>query len=311
MPTYNKKELENLAEKYGFIRDTFEKTFRLVKILEFINSNEFLSERLLLKGGTAINLTILDLPRLSVDIDLDYRFNESKEQIAENRRKITDLISTYMEKNGYKMSNKARYSYALDSLRFDYLNSGGNIDTIKIDINYLTRTHILNPTLANIIPPIFNCECKIWTVNPIEIFASKIVALLTRGLPRDLYDLIDIKNAQLFENDKDLLRKCVVFYISMTSDEGDIDGFSSINDLNLMKTRRELNSVVTKHTRLRLNEWKEEAIKYLEELLVFTDNEVEYLKRFNNKDYCPELLFDDAEIIERLKNHPMALWKCQ
>ena len=37
----------------------------------------------------------------------------------------------------------------------------------------------------------------------------------------------------------------------------------------------------------------------------------EYLDRFEEKKYMPELLFEDAEIVERVKNHPMALWKCK
>ncbi len=41
-------------------------------ILEFLNTHEYMCEHLLLKGGTAINLTIFNLPRLSVDIDLDF-----------------------------------------------------------------------------------------------------------------------------------------------------------------------------------------------------------------------------------------------
>jgi hypothetical protein len=30
---------------------------------------------------------------------------------------------------------------------------------------------------------------------------------------------------------------------------------------------------------------------------------------FTNRNYRPELLFDDEEIISRIKNHPMALWR--
>ena len=39
--------------------------------------------------------------------------------------------------------------------------------------------------------------------------------------------------------------------------------------------------------------------------------EQEYLNKFEQKKYMPELLFEDAEIVERVKNHPMALWKCK
>lgn len=32
---------------------------------------------------------------------------------------------------------------------------------------------------------------------------------------------------------------------------------------------------------------------------------------FEQKMYKPELLFDDMEIVERVRNYPMALWKCR
>ena len=60
-----------LAAEHGFIRDTFEKVSRLVGLLAFFERDPALSKYLALKGGTAINLTIFSLPRLSVDIDLD------------------------------------------------------------------------------------------------------------------------------------------------------------------------------------------------------------------------------------------------
>ncbi len=48
-------------------------------ILEFLNTREYMCEHLLLKGGTAINLTVFNLPRLSVDIDLGYIPNLTRE----------------------------------------------------------------------------------------------------------------------------------------------------------------------------------------------------------------------------------------
>jgi len=40
-----------------------------------------------------------------------------------------------------------------------------------------------------------------------------------------------------------------------------------------------------------------------------TDKEKQFLVCFGQKEYLPELLFDDEEVIGRLKKHPMALWK--
>lgn len=71
MPDYDKHKLGKQARELGFIRDTVEKVFRLSEILKYINNDPLLRESLALKGGTAINMTIFNLPRLSVDIDLD------------------------------------------------------------------------------------------------------------------------------------------------------------------------------------------------------------------------------------------------
>ena len=56
---------------------------------------------------------------------------------------------------------------------------------------------------------------------------------------------------------------------------------------------------------------KDKTKKYFHELMVLDEKEIEYLARFENKHYAPELLFDDKAIVERIKNHPMALWKCR
>ena len=80
MPQYNRRELDERAREFGFNRDTFEKVLRLKTILEFLNTEEYMREHLLLKGGTAINLTVFNLPRLSVDIDI---FSTPEEIIAD------------------------------------------------------------------------------------------------------------------------------------------------------------------------------------------------------------------------------------
>jgi predicted nucleotidyltransferase component of viral defense system len=72
MRQFNKVELNRQAREIGFVRDTFEKVCRLTDVLTFFGRDPLLADSLALKGGTAINLTIFNLPRLSVDIDLDY-----------------------------------------------------------------------------------------------------------------------------------------------------------------------------------------------------------------------------------------------
>lgn len=65
----------------------FEKVLRLKEILTYLNTDGYLHEHLALKGGTAINMTIFNLPRLSVDLDLDFTPNLPLEDMEKAREK--------------------------------------------------------------------------------------------------------------------------------------------------------------------------------------------------------------------------------
>ena len=78
----------SLSDRTGFHKDVIEKVHRLVTILEFINSNAFLRDRLVLKGGTALNLTIFKMTRLSVDIDLDFHSDTNRDTVLKEREEV-------------------------------------------------------------------------------------------------------------------------------------------------------------------------------------------------------------------------------
>ena len=143
MPQYNRRELDAKSREYGFNRDTFEKVLRLRTILEFLNTQEYMRKHLLLKGGTAINLTVFNLPRLSVDIDLDFVPNLTREETMDERERLTDILKGYMSEQSYTLSGASRFSHSLDAFHYNYVNAAGNKDMIKIEINYSLRTHVL------------------------------------------------------------------------------------------------------------------------------------------------------------------------
>lgn len=66
------EQLQKEATTTGFRPEILEKVWHLMTILNAVNEHFFLSGKLVLKGGTALNLFIFDLPRLSVDIDFNY-----------------------------------------------------------------------------------------------------------------------------------------------------------------------------------------------------------------------------------------------
>ena len=48
---------------------------------------------------------------------------------------------------------------------------------------------------------------------------------------------------------------------------------------------------------------------FINRLIMLNADEQKFLQRFKSKEYLPGLLFDDSNIVDRIKNHPMALWK--
>jgi predicted nucleotidyltransferase component of viral defense system len=310
MKQYNREQLGNQAKTLGFNRDTFEKTCRLAELLVFFGQHPVLSNDLAFKGGTAINLTVFRLPRLSVDTDWDFADNVPLAEMKERRQSITDTIKSYMTREGYELTARSKYTHSLDSFVYAYISAGGAHDNIKIEINYSQRSHILPlerrpiETLGIFTPVV------IQTVSPIEMFAGKINALLSRDESRDLYDVYNMVRHNLFDKEQqDMLRKCTVFY-SAISGECEVEAFTpdKMNAITYSHIRASLNPVINKLERFDFAEVKERVKQFLSDFLVLKDNERDFLSAFRKGDYRPELLFD-GQMLERIKNHPMAAWK--
>ena len=311
----DKSVLEKASKETGFIRDNLEKVYRLIDVLEFMNGNAYLNNRLVLKGGTAINLTVFDLPRLSVDIDLDFSQNCSREEMIKARAEIDEIITRYMLASGYtKDTGRGRDAHALNSWVYSYVNTGGNKDNIKIEINYSMRAHVLPIISKEIIFDFMNTPINVKALEKLELFGSKIKALLERTAARDLFDVNNMVNNEIIDlKEKDILRKCVLFYKTAGS-TGDVKreiNLDTIDKLTFTDLRKTLLPVLRKSEYVDIDKMKNNVKNYLSDLLVFTDKENEYLDLFLKGEYRPDLLFDDSDIVERIINHPMAIWKVQ
>lgn len=312
MPQFDRRELDVRARKYGFNRDTFEKVVRLRMILEFMNAQECMREHLLLKGGTAINLTVFNLPRLSVDIDLDFVPNLTRDETIKERERLTEILKGYMSEQGYFLSDASRFSHSLDAFHYNYVNAAGNRDMIKIEINYSLRTHVFHPEDRVFVTDAFGEPIKVRTVAAMEIFSAKTNALLSRAAARDLYDFCNMTDMRLFSEEKDMFRKCIIFYATISAKEvNKTFDTSAIDSLVFSKIKSDLFPVLAVRDKFDLEGKKQQAKEYITSLMKPTEAENDYMERFIAKEYKPELLFDDEEIVERLRNHPMALWKCK
>lgn len=303
---YSKQYIAELSRNSAFLAGNVEKVVRLLNVLEFIfkDYKSILSSKLVLKGGTAINLMYTNLSRLSVDIDLDYIGSIDKETAAKDKQEIFDRLDDYMIREGYTISSKSRGSAILESRVYSYRNASGNLDNIKVEINFIDRVHV-GPLVSKKVN-YFNKEVSILTLDANELYGMKIAALINRSKPRDLYDIYQISDLSGFDNDS--LRKCAIFYLSLDRiyeiNEKSFDGIKAINN---NQVKRELLPVLAKAKRFELEYAKEEVINMLTGLLVPTEEEKQYLISLSNGEYKPELLFDN-HVANRIANHPMAKW---
>lgn len=147
-------------------------------------------------------------------------------------------------------------------------------------------------------------------MNSIEIYGSKINALNNRAAVRDLYDVWKMIKSDMLKDRKEQLRKAVVFYHVLTSDEvNGIFDLSAANKLNQHSILRELVPVLKKGEVFILKDALELVTNFVEALMNMTADELAFIETFKIGKYCPDLLFDDQEIINRIIEHPMAKWK--
>lgn len=303
---YSKQFINKLGEDTNFINSNLEKVVRLLDILEFIFNKSTFSNDVILKGGTAINLLFTNLKRLSVDIDLDYHGSLEKEKAFLDKEKITNELDEYMVSEGYSVSPKSRGSVALFSRMYQYTNAYGNIDYIKIEINFMDRVSIY-PTVLDSISK-FDKTINVRTPLKEELYGMKICALIDRSKPRDLYDANFLFNNYV-NVDIEKLRKSVIFYLSLDGifkiDDSLYNGIESITQSDVKK---ELQPVLQKGERFNLEESTTFVVARLKELLKLSEDEESYLSEFSKGNLKSSFLFDSS-FAEKANIHPMAKWR--
>jgi predicted nucleotidyltransferase component of viral defense system len=156
----------------------------LLQVLPHVAKEEVFA----LKGGTAINLFVRDMPRLSVDIDLTYlpfddrstalnKISEALERIKNNLKKsIQNITVTPMLREGEDVKLNCQLRNA----------------QIKIEVNTTTRGHIMPVRLLQVKESVQKEFSKFAAINVVshgELFGGKICAALDRQHPRDMFDV--------------------------------------------------------------------------------------------------------------------------
>ena len=314
MFSYTKKEVVMLAQELNVQKQTLERVLRLIDVLKFINTDEYLKEKLALKGGTAINLFFYNCTRLSVDIDFDYIGSIEREQMISDRSLIEAKLLSYMQESNIQYrSDKTKKTHALDSFVFNYSNMFNAIDMIKVEINYMNRIHLFECEKRTITLQLKD-KVEVFVLNKLDLFASKVNALINRTTIRDIYDVNNMIINKTIENDEfNLFKKCVIFYSLLSSEEK-----ANIKVL-FEECKNRMNAFIGKRVpqyltaTLKQNEEFDinNAVNNISDLLdnilkSLTENEITFIKSFPNVIVD---LFDNDLIDEKVEKHPMIIWK--
>ena len=153
----------------------------LVNVLPYIAKENCFA----LKGGTAINLFIRNLPRLSVDIDLAYIGFEGREKAFQN---INEALQRIVD-NLNKVHLRAVLQKSPDNIAKIICHNDET--AIKIEPNYTIRGFIYPPEKLSISDKVQEKYgfAAIKVISLPELFGGKICAALDRQHPRDLFDV--------------------------------------------------------------------------------------------------------------------------
>jgi len=140
-----------------------------------------------LKGGTAINLFVRDLPRLSVDIDLTYVPVQSRpESLASIDAAMKRIAAALRASIRGAQVTEQRVDGMVGKL---FVRADGV--QIKIEVTPVTRGCVYDPVERTVAPSV-EAEfgfAEIQVVSFADLYAGKIVAALDRQHPRDLFDV--------------------------------------------------------------------------------------------------------------------------
>lgn len=144
--------------------------------------------RFAMKGGTALNLFVQDLPRLSVDIDI--AFTDHAAQRDEALKAISqDLAAarSVLERRGFgvTMAGETKGEEVKMFVQDD-------VAQVKVEVNAVFRGTLLSVEERNLVlsaQELFTADIKVPMLNIAELYGSKLVAVMDRQHPRDLFDV--------------------------------------------------------------------------------------------------------------------------
>ena len=284
-----------------------------MRLLNLMVAHPFLGPRIALKGGTALNLFVFDLPRLSVDIDVNYVGAADRETMMAERPKIEEALGQVVGRLGMTVK-RAPSDHAGGKWRLSYMSALGRPAILQVDVNFMLRTPLWAPVERDSFEFIGDRAKAVPVLDDHELAAGKLAALLARGASRDLFDARELLKSKSLDTSK--LRLAFVVYGGINRADWRTVSADAVGT-TVEDVKRKLLPML--HHRIRpaadgAEEWTtalvEETRALLGTLLPLSDMEVAFLDRLNDAgEIDAELLTDDDDLRTRIRSNPGLRWK--
>jgi len=301
----SKQYFERKAAETGFLTSNLEKVYRIMQILDEIHSLDT-EGYLALRGGTAVNLCYQNVPRLSIDIDLVYVKSLDKKAMEQDRKSIRASLDRIF--NFLRYAAESKTAYALDQYLLTYRNKAGNIDRVKVEVNYVScRIPILKVEKQKMVNLFETDQQEVAALAQEELYGSKIKALIERGIARDLFDIYQIAQ-NMGSIDFRTLKRAAIFYscLELRSDFRRMIGPTLLSSIDEKTVKRGLKPLLRRDADFPLEESKRTVNDLISKISVLNEEEKEFVEKFYNLNYHPDLLFTSNPA---LKHHPGAEWR--
>jgi predicted nucleotidyltransferase component of viral defense system len=309
------EQLQRAAASAGYPVESYEKVHKLVQVLDGLRAHPFLGSRLALKGGTAINLFVLDLPRLSVDIDLNYVGAADRSLMLAERPRVEQGLEQVFGRAGLNV-RRTPTEHAGGKWRLSYTTALGRPGSIEVDVNFMFRTpiwptgtrdsHLIGGQVAT----------GILVLDDHELAAGKLAALVARSASRDLFDARELLRRGTLDARR--LRLAFVVYGGINREDWRTvtldDVVTTVEDVDHQLVPMLRQDV--RPSRAALGPWTTALVGETRDLMTavlpLTATEVEFINRLNGfGEVVAELLTDEPAERSVIQNHPGLLWKAQ
>lgn len=268
----------------------------LLRVLPFTAKEECFA----LKGGTAINLFLRDLPRYSVDIDLVYLPDEDRDTALEHAGEALQRIAEDIEAS-LPDTVVHRPKQAPDALRILITQHGVQI---KLELSPVLRGSVFPPEERSVSPKVEEMlgYASMRLMSFADVYAGKICAALDRQHPRDLFDIKFLLDNEGIGDD---LRK--TFLVYLISNNRPIAEMLAPHRLDIRPVyESEFASMAETHVPVEeLEDVREELICIIHRDL--TDDEKQFLLSFKSRE--PDWSLLGIEHVDAIKELPAIRWK--